>query len=199
MCVSPVQGLLAGANVGIGLFGASQQARAANMQGQAAFQSAMSQSGQSLLEAQIAEANARMAMVEAGGRMGQVDTKVESVIGHNRADAAARGIAVDQGSPLLDQAYVAAQGNIDKQLIAGNAYIEQANQLSRAASAYGQASQALQQGGQALASAKYGAGTAWLGGLANGVKSLGGLQWGSFKDFSQGLSRFAADPSSAWS
>lgn len=184
MCVDPVQGLLAGANVGFSLFGASQSARGA---ARGAQQGAM----QSLLAAQIADANARMAMIEASGRISAVDRKVDAVIGHNVADAAARGLDPNQGSPLLDQAYVEAQGNIDKKLIAGAALTEKASLHYAAAGE-------MQKGGDALAAAKYGAGTAWLGGLRSALSSAGGLKWGSFKEFSQGISSFGADLASAY-
>ncbi len=176
--------LLFGANVGLSLFGASQQARAQEQAGQ-------QQATQSLLAAQIADANARMAMIEASGRIGAVDRKVDAVIGHNVADAAARGLDPHQGSPLLDQAYVEAQGNIDKKLIAGAA-------LTQKASLHYAALGELMKGKDALAAAKYGAGTAWLGGLQSALAGAGGLKWGSFKDFSQGISSFSADLASAF-
>lgn len=165
MCVDPVSGLLAGANVGLSLYGASRQASAA---GKASNFEAM----QSLLASQIAESNARMAMVEASGRMGQVDRKAEAIIGSNRADAAARGVDPNSGSPVLDAAYVASQAEIDKRLIAAQGLSEEASFRYRAA---GDARQAE----QALAAAKYGTGTAWLGGLAGAVRGLSGLKWDS--------------------
>lgn len=186
MCVNPVAAILGGVSVGLNAYGASRQSGAALQAGQ---QQAM----QSLIEAQIAEANARMAMIEASGRMGQVDQKVAGVIGQNRADAAARGLAVDQGSPLLDQAYIAAQGNIDKRLIGANAYMEAANQYERGAGAARQA-------GEALTAARYGAGAAWLGTLTSGVRTLGSLNWHSpAAGGASGGARFSADPSSWWS
>lgn len=176
--------LFSAASFGLSLFEKSQQARAAEQAGQ-------QQATQSLLSARIADANARMAMIEASGRIGAVDSKVEAVIGHNVADAAARGLDPNQGSSLLDQAHVAAQGNVDRHLIAGEA-------LTKKASLHYQALGELMRGRDALAAAKYGAGTAWLGGLQPALTSLSGLEWGKFSKFSDGLARFSADPVSAF-
>jgi hypothetical protein len=165
VCVDPVSGLFAGANVGLSLYGASRQASASD-------KASNFEAMQSLLSAQIADANARMAMAEASGRMGQVDRKAEGIIGHNRADAAARGVDPNSGSPVLDAAYVAAQAEIDKRLIAAQGLNESASYRYKAAGDTRQAE-------QALAAAKYGTGTAWLGGLSGAVRSLSGLKWDS--------------------
>lgn len=177
---------LFGANVGLSLFSANQQSRAAEAQGR-------QQALQSLFASQIADANARMTMIEASGRIGAVDRKVDAVIGHNVADAAARGLDPNQGSALLDQAYVAAQGNIDKKLIVGAALTQKA---SLHYSALGDA----QKGSDALAAAKYGAGTAWLGGLQSALKGAAGLKWGGAAPAggASPQTSFSADPMGAF-
>lgn len=164
MCVSLAQGALAAVQVGSSLFGASRSAAGA-MQG------AQSQAFQSLLAAQIAEANARMAMLEASSQMTRVDRQVNDVIGYNAADAAARGVDPNQGSPLLDAAFVAAQGDVDKRLLAARGLSEVASQRFGAAGA-------LSQGSEGLIAARYGAGTAWLNALTNSLSAIGNLKWG---------------------
>lgn len=179
-----LSGGLAAANAGFSLYGESQKARAAEQAGR-------KEAMHSVLAAHIADANARMAMIEASGRVAAVDRNVDAVIGHNVADTAARGLDPNQGSPLLEQAYVAAQGNIDKHLIGARA-------SSEAASLHYGALGELMKGSDALMAAKYGAGTAWLAGLQPALTSLSGLEWGKFSKFSDGLARFSADPGSAF-
>lgn len=170
-------------NVGFSLFGASQSAQGAALGGQ-------QQAAQSLLAAQIADANARMALIEASGRMGQVDRKVDDVVGQQRAAFGAQGLDVGQGSPLLLQAFTASQGNIDKQLIAARGF-------AQASSFHFQALGDLEQRDQALAAARFGAGTALLGGLG-GVggalsRRFGGLNFGVASEPAPAGAGFPAD------
>lgn len=198
-----IQAVALGANVGTNLFGAFQQSRAASSAGNAQMQAANQTARQLLIESQIADANARMAMIEAGGRMGQIEAKTRGVIAKNRVDAAARGLAVDQGSPLLDEAFVASQGAVDKNLIAANSLMEAANQRQRGAAAAGQAVEALGAGRQAQAAARYGVGAAWLGALGASARSFGGLDWNNIGARSgvsaPGGARIGLDPASWWS
>lgn len=173
-----------GANVGVSLFGASQSAAGAA-------EGAQFQAQQAMLKSQIADANARMAMIEASGQMGRVARKVDTTIGQQRAAFAAQGLDPNQGSPLLTQAYTAAQGAIDQNLIAARGLSEQAGYRYEAAGA-------LQQRDQALAAGKYGVGTAWLGGIGSSLKGLSGMKWGSFDDIGKGISSFGADLAGAW-
>lgn len=182
MC-DPSSALMA-AQAGFSLFGAAQSARGASEGGQF-------QAMQSLLSAQIADANARMAMIETSGQMGRVDRKVDATVGQQRVAFAAQGLDPNQGSPLLMQAYTAAQGNIDKSLLA-------ARGLNQSASFHYQALGDLMQRDQAQSAAKYGAGTAWLGGLSGALSGLSGMKWGSWDDVGKGMSSFGASLGSAW-
>lgn len=192
---------LGAANAGFNLWSAKRGSDAALQSGFYQMQSAMAAAQQNLLENQIAEANARMAMIEAGGRSAQVIDKTNAVIDRNRVDAAARGLAVDQGSPLLDAATIAAQGNVDRQLLMAGGLMEASNAYRRGAAASGQAIETIGAGREALNAARYGAGSAWLGGLQNSLRGFAGLNWQNAAASvpASGGGRISLDPSSWWS
>lgn len=170
--------LFAAGQTGLSLFNAAGEADAARAQGESQANAYNFDAAQSLIAAQIAQTNARMAMLEASGRIGQVDQKAEAIIGHNQADAAARGVDVSYGAPVSNAAHIAAQANVDRQLIGAQGNTQAASFYNQAVGQYGQAAQNFVAADRARAAARYGVGTAWLGGLTGGLRSLAGLKWG---------------------
>ncbi len=151
MCVDPVTALSvasAGMGAASSLFGGSANAKAAE------------------IAAQTAEANSKMALAEGEGRVGQINQRVNNIIGAARANYAAGNLALNSGSPLMVQAMSAAQGNTDKQLAMAGALNQASGQSSAAATDLNSAT-------QDRISGIVGAGTALLHGLA-GIRGLGG-------------------------
>ncbi|MDE2579962.1 MAG: hypothetical protein KGL46_14255 [Hyphomicrobiales bacterium] len=149
---------------------------------------ANSQAG--MMRAMVAQQNAKMAMTEASAKISRIDDSVGRAIGQERAAFGSSNIDINSGSPLLMQAFSAAQGNMDKQLAA-------AEGLNRAAGQNFAAADAARSADQSLRAGYLGAGTA----LLSGVSRIAGLASFGAKSLPAGsgsVSFDAGDPLAYW-